>query len=150
MKFEFSFEVLLDHKRKLENEARRQFMEAQVKVDEATVKLNEFYDQVDRARGDSQKLQRTGGLLAPALVANSDFISGQKFRIEAQRMKIRDLKLVADELQEAMVECAKETKTLEKLRERSLDEYKKERRKREAKETDEIVVLRHKRPGAGT
>ncbi len=147
MSYTFSLEVLLEYKKRLENEARLLFVEAQTRVDAALAVLSESYDQVDRARQESSDLTRAGGALAPKLVANSDFISGQKFRIEAQRLTIRELKMTADELQEAMIEAAKETKTLEKLKERGFETYKKDRRKREMKETDELVTLRHKPNG---
>ena len=147
MSYTFSLEVLLDYKKRLENEARLLFVEAQTKVDAAIAVLGEYYDQVDRTREETLNLTRQGGALAPTLVSNSDFISGQKFRIEAQRLKIRELKMTADELQEALIEAAKETKTLEKLKERGLEAYKKDRRKREMKETDELVTLRHKPNG---
>jgi flagellar FliJ protein len=146
MKYEFSLEVVLDHRKRNENEARRKFYEAQSKVDAAVAQLNEFYDQVDHARSESMKLQVKGGTTAPSLVANENFVTGQKFRIEAQRMKIRDLKMEAESLQDALLEAAKETKTLEKLKERQVEEFKKKRRKHEAREMDEIVTLRHKNP----
>jgi flagellar FliJ protein len=144
MRYEFSLEVLLEHRRRTENEARRQYMEAQAKVDQAVAQLNEYYAQVDRTREDNLNLQRQGGAKSSSLVANENFITGQKVRIETQRMKIRELKMAAEELQLALVEAAKETKTLEKLKERQQEEYKKARRKRDMKETDELVVLRHK------
>lgn len=147
MSYIFSLEVLLDYKKRLENEARLLFVEAQSKVDAAIVVLGEYYDQVDRTREQNSILQAQGGALAPSLVANSDFITGQKFRIEAQRLKIRELKTTADELHEAMIEAAKETKTLEKLKERGFEQYKRDRRKREMKQQDELTTLRHKPNG---
>ena len=144
MKYEFSLEVVLEHRRRSENEARRVFLLAQAKVDEAVDQLNEFYDQVDRTRNDSLSLQKQGGTTAPSLVANENFVTGQKFRIEAQRVKIRDLKMEAERLQDVLLEAAKEVKTLEKLKERQIEEFKKKRRKHEAREMDEIVTLRHK------
>ncbi len=144
MSYEFSLQVVLEHRRRLEDEARRVFFEAQAKVDQAVGVLNEYYAQVDRTRDESLKLQKQGGAMAPTLVANENFVTGQKFRIEAQRMKIRDLKMEAEALQDALLEAAKEVKTLEKLKERQQEEYKKKMRKREANEIDEIVTLRHK------
>ncbi len=147
MKYKFSLEVLLDHRKNLENEARRQFMEAQSQVDDAIKELNGFYDQVDRTRAENGVIEKSGGRNSPKLMSNDEFIAGQKIRIEAQRKKIRELKMVADELMEAMIEAAKEAKTLLKLKERRTEEHKLAGRKRELKETDEIVILRHKREG---
>ncbi len=147
MKYKFSLEVLLDHRKKLENEARRNFMLAQSRVDEAIAELNGFYDQVDRTRTENGDIEKSGGRASPKLMANDDFIAGQKFRIEAQRLKIRELKVIADDLMEIMIEAAKEAKTLVKLKERRTDEHKLAERKHELKVTDEIVILRHKREG---
>lgn len=144
MSFEFKLDVLLDHKRKLQNEATRAWAAAQAKVDEATAELNGFYKQVDNTRLDNQVIEREGGAQAHRLVQNDQFILGQNIRIDRQRLKIRDLKAEAELLHERMVEAARETKTLEKLKEKQLADYKKRQRVREMKENDEIVVLRHK------
>ncbi len=145
MSFEFSLEVLLDHKRKLQDEARRVYVEAQAKVDQAVGELNGFYKQVDDTRLENQTLEKSGGALASRLVMNDAFVEGQKIRIEHQRLKIRDLKSAAELLQEQLVEAAKEVKALEKLKEKQKEEYKKKQRIREMKENDEIVTLRHGR-----
>ena len=116
MKYEFSLEVVLTHRRRTENEARRVFMEAQAKVDVAVAQLNEYYAQVDRTRESNLDLQKQGGAQSAALAQNESFITNQKYRIEAQRTKIRELKMAAEALQDALLEAAKETKTLEKLK----------------------------------
>jgi flagellar protein FliJ len=145
MKFEFSLESLLDHRRRVEDVAQKDWAEAQAKVDQAVAKLNEFYDQVDEARQRTASLENQGGAQAGALISNSEFIGGQKYRIEAQRHVIRGLKAEAERLQDILIEAAKETKTLEKLRERQLEEFKIKRRKLEAKELDELIVTRFKK-----
>lgn len=149
MSFKFSLEVLLDHKRKLQDEARRVFAEAQSKVDHAVAELNGFYKQVDDTRAENQALEKSGGTLASRLVMNDAFVEGQKIRIEHQRLKIRELKSTAEILQEQLIEAAKETKALEKLKEKQKEEFKKKQRIREMKENDEIVTLRHKRDAWG-
>lgn len=149
MSFVFSLEVLLDHKRKLQDEARRVWVEAQSKVDQATDELNGFYKQVDDTRLQNQELERTGGALAGRLVMNDSFVEGQKIRIEHQRLKIRELKSAAEILHEQLIEAAKETKALEKLKEKQKEDYKKKMRIREMKENDEIVTLRHGRNAWG-
>jgi flagellar FliJ protein len=145
MKFEFSLESLLEHRRRIEDVAQRDWAEAQAKVDEAVAKLNDYYDQVDQARHRSAALENEGGAQSGALISIDEFIGGQKYRIEAQRQAIRELKTEAERRQEILIEAAKETKTLEKLKERQLEEFKLKRRKLEAKENDELVVTRFKR-----
>lgn len=145
MKFEFPFEVLLDHKRKLEDAARREWVEAQRKVDEAAEKLKSFYDQIDESRKRAGSLEVQGGAQAPSLVAIDEFIKGQAYRIDNQRRIVRELMSIAEGLQEALLAAAQETKTLEKLKEKQFEQFKLKRKKMELKETDELVVSRHKR-----
>lgn len=145
MKFEFSLESLLEHRRRLEEVAQRDWAEAQAKVDRAVARLNEYYDQVDQARHRSASLETQGGAQAGALISIDEFIAGQRYRIETQRQTIRELKVEAERLQEILIEAAKETKTLEKLKERQFEEFKLKRRKAETKAIDELVVTRFKR-----
>jgi flagellar FliJ protein len=144
MKFEFSFDRLLQHKKRIEDEARRHFNEAQGKVDKAQEQLNTMYNQVDRTRLRTVELSERGGAAVPELSLLNEFIIGQRTRIENQRAMIRDLAAEAERLQDILVGTARERKTLEKLREKRLEDFKKARKKKEMKEVDELVVTRFK------
>ena len=145
MKFTFAFEKLLDHKRKLEDVARRDYFEARGKVEDGMRKLTELFKQIDDARKRASGLEIKGGTSAPALGQIDEFISGQKLRIERHRADLRVLMAESERLQEVLIEAAKEKKTLDKLKERRLEEYKIRRKKSEMKEADEFVVTRFKR-----
>ena len=145
MKFTFSFQKLLDHKRALEDVARRNWLEAKSSVDRADAELKAMYGQIDQARMRVGDLEREGGPRGPALAQIDEFINGQKIRIERHRLRMRELIAEAERLQEILIEAAKERKTLDKLRERRLEEYKVQRKKRELKQVDELVVTRFRR-----
>lgn len=144
MKFTFAFEKLLEHKRQLEQVARRNWLEAQAKVDESMRKLDEMYTQIDDGRKRISDLQIKGGAHLGSLVQISEFILGQKIRIERHRLDLRELLIEAERLQEIVVEAAREKKTLDKLKERRFEEYKRLRKKIELKQMDELVVTRFK------
>ena len=144
MKFEFSFETLLDHRRQIEDAARREWNEAQEKVDEAQRTLDEYYSQLDQARARVGTIEKSGGPQAGALVSIAEFISGQNIRIERHRLSMRELVMDAEIKREAMIEAAKETKTLQKLKEKKLEEFKQKKKKRELKEVDDLIVTRFK------
>lgn len=144
-KFKFAFEKLLDHKRTLEDIARREFFEAQRLVDEANRELERMYAQIDESRARALKLETEGGEKATSLVQIDEFINLQKIRIERHRMKMRELIAEAERRQDLLVEAAKERKTLEKLRERRLEEHAHQAKLAELKEVDELVVTRFKR-----
>lgn len=142
MKFEFSFEKLLDHKKTLEDVAKRNWAEKKALLDAELEKLDQMYQLIDDSRKRAMDLAITGGAQGPMLVGIDEFINGQKIRIERHRSQIRELMAEVERLHELLVEAAKERKTLEKLRERKLEEFRLLRRKKEAKEIDELVVTR--------
>lgn len=145
MKFKFVFAKLLEHRRKLEDIARKNYLEAQAKVDTSMRMLDGFYEQVEHARKQAGELSQTDGPHAASLGQIDQFINGQKIRIERQRAEVRELMGEAERMQELLIEAAKETKTLDKLRERRHEEYKVKRKKMELKEADELVVTRFRR-----
>jgi flagellar protein FliJ len=145
MKFDFPYEKLLDHRKTLEEIARKEFMIAKGKVDDAEAELRKMYDDVTASRQRAGDLAQEGGTQGASLVQVHDFIEGQKVRINRQREKIQQLMIEAEEKKEALVEAAKETKTLEKLKERRYKEFKLAAKKKELKEVDEMVTTRFKR-----
>ena len=148
MKFEFAYEKLLDHRKTLEEIARKEYMLARAAVDQAEMELRRMYDEIAHARRRASELEVEGGAQGPALSLIGEFVSGQKVRIEMQRKKLRQLLDEAERRQALLVEAAKEHKTLQKLKERRLKEFKQELKKREIKTVDEIVTTRFKRESA--
>ena len=144
MKFEFSFQKLLDHKASLEDIARRDWLQARSSVEAANRELEAMYGQIDAARVRASSLEITGGTQAASLSQIDHFISGQKILIERHRAHIRELVADEERKQVLVVEAARERKTLEKLKERRLEEYRLRRKKLELKQVDELVVTRFK------
>lgn len=145
IKFRFPLEKLAWHRKNLENLARREWIAAQREVDDALDELNALYRQVDESRERAAALSRQGGPHAVALAQIDSFIGGQKIRIERLRLKIRELQAEAERRHENLVEAAKERKTLEKLKEKRLEEFRTKMKKHELKVMDELVVTRFKR-----
>ena len=145
MKFEFSYEKLLDHRKTVEEVAHRDYLLAQTQVDAAEKVLRGMYDDIAKSRTRIGKLEVEGGKAGPALGLLHDFIDGQKIRIERQRAKIRELLAEAERKHEILVEAAREHKTLQKLKEKRKQEFRKAVKKRELKAVDEIVTTRFKR-----
>ncbi len=144
MKFKFAFRVLLEHRQKLEDAARREWAEAQAKVDAAKKQLDEYYSQIDEARARVNTLEREGGAHSGSLVSISEFISGQNVRIERHRFAMREIITDAEMKRDAMIEAAKERKTLEKLKEKQIEAFKLKAKKHELKEVDDLIITRFK------
>lgn len=145
MKFKFSYQQLLEYRKRLEDLAQRDYAVAQKDVDSAVVELERMYQQIDDSRQRARMLEVKGGKQAPSLALIDDFINKHKIRIEMQRKKIREFQYVAETKQQALVIAAKEYKILEKLKEKRLTEYKEILKKRELKNVDELVTTRFKR-----
>ncbi len=145
MKYKFAFEKLLVHRKITEDRARKEFLLAQAKVDGAEGELKKMYDDVTNAHDRVGRLQQTSGQNAASLMVADEFIVGQKIRIQHQREKIRQLLAVAEEKRAILIEAAREKKTLEKLKEKRFEEFKRTQKKREMREIDEIVTMRFKR-----
>lgn len=144
MKFNFRLQKVLEHRKRLEEAAQRDFMEAKSKTIEAMRILSEMYRAIDVAREDAQVMV-TSGSAPNALNTIDTFVIGQKIRIENHRKKIRELKADEERLQDALIEAAKERKTLEKLKENKRLEFVEELERRERLEYDDLAVMRHGR-----
>lgn len=142
MKFTFSFQKLLDHKYTLEDMARRDWAEAKAALDRAEGELKKMYRQIDDSRKRAFSLGVEGGQRGTELAQIDAFISGQNIRIERQRIAMRPLLAEVERTHAILVAAAQERKTLEKLKERKLEEYRQKRKKLELKRMDEIVVTR--------
>lgn len=141
MKFIFSLESVLKHRRRLEDQAKREYLEAKHAVDTLLGEINEMYLRIDQTR-EAIHQETLGHSTAPRLEFLSAFIEGQKVKIETARKKARELLAIAEEKQELLIHAQKEKKVLEKLKDRRWLEFKKDRRHREIKQLDEIVTMR--------
>ena len=145
MKFIFSYQQLLEYRKRLEEVAQRDYLQAKKNVQMAETALEAMYQQIDDSRQRARMLEIKGGKQAPSLALIDDFINNHKLRIETQRKTIRELKQVEETQQQALVIAAKEYKILEKLKEKQLIEFKEILKKRELKQVDELVTTRFKR-----
>ncbi len=145
MKYKFEFEKLLTFRKMTEDRSRKDFLLARAAVDEAESSLKKMYDDVTTTHQRIGKLQQTSGRNAPALTMADEFIVGQKVRIQRQREKIRELLAVAEEKRAILVEASREKKTIEKLKEKRSEEFRRVQKKREMREIDDLVTMRFKR-----
>lgn len=147
MAFHFHLEKVLEHRRRLEEQAKRDYMTALADTAKSMRDLEALYVAIDlaRARGFEMQLGDSDRRMAPTLQNIDVFIGGQKIRIDRQRGVIRELKAVEERMQEILIHASQEKKTLEKLRERHLEEYKAEMARREQAEIDDLTVMRYGR-----
>jgi flagellar protein FliJ len=143
--FKFEFERVLNHKRTVEDLARRDWAEAQARVDRGLQELEGMYALIDDTRVQVSEMTRSGAGNGPQLAQLDEFVNGQKVRIERFRQKLRELMSEAERLREILVAAARERKTFEKLKEKRFEEFKDARMAREVKQMDDLAVMRFKK-----
>jgi flagellar protein FliJ len=144
MKFRFRLQKVLEHRKRLEDEAKRKYFEAVARTQSEKDKLASMYKAIDDSRLRAHQMQATGGghEVILALQGTDLFIRGQNIRIENQRKVVRDCKQVEEAEQEHLIAAAKERQALEKLREKKLQEFKEGLDRKEAMEVDDLNIIR--------
>lgn len=146
MKFKFGLESLLKHKRRLEEQAQREYMEAQAQLQSGLEEIKGMYASVDETRRSIAKEYGSKAENKIQRVRQMDeFILGMDVRIHRARLKARDLMRVVEEKQQLLIEASKEKKIIEKLKEKRWMSYKDEARRLEIRELDDMVTMRFKR-----
>ena len=146
MKFHFSYQSLLGHRKLLEEIAQRDYVEAQTVLDQQKEIYKHLYTRLHEVEGESSDLRSQSGSIA-MLTELDEFMAGQKIKISRQREVVINHTQIVEGKQEILIAAAKETKILEKLREKQMATFKKAMQKKEMKRTDEIVVTRFRAGG---
>jgi flagellar export protein FliJ len=145
MKFRFPYKKLMEVRKREEEIAMRDFLEARSLLDQANATLRSMYDSIDEARSKAVSTAHQGGAISQQLEVIDQFIKGQKFRILKQREQVRSLLTLVEQKQEVLVKAAQEYKILEKLKEKLLLAHQQKVARIEVKEIDDLVVMRHQR-----
>lgn len=144
MKFRFRLQKVLEHRKRLEDEAKRKYFEAMARTQEAKDKLESMYKAIDDSRQRAHRMQSSGGghEMILSLQDIDLFIRGQNLRIEQQRKVVRECMQVEEVEQEHLIAAAKDRQALEKLREKKLQEFKEGLDRKEAMEVDDLNIIR--------
>ncbi len=141
-RFLFSMQNLLDMKEKLEDQAKNEYSQANMRLQEAQWELEQLRLRQTHAEGllrqemqeklDVRKIKRR----EDALEVIKMYVLQQKLTV-IQREK--EVEVARKKLSDAM----KERKIFEKLREKAFEKFKIEENKKEQKENDELVSYRY-------
>ncbi len=145
MKFKFSLQKVLDHRKIKENFAQKDYQDVLSELHVLQKCLQEMEEAVHGAHIRAGTLQSQGGTQGPALSQISEFQRNQKILIQIQKAKILNQEKIVEEKNVLLRQAAVETKIISKLKEKKLNEYRSERESEEQKEMDEQSILRFKR-----
>lgn len=146
MNFEFRFEFLLRHRKRLEEIARRDYAQARRELEDCLAGIDRMYLSIEETRVYIAEQQRLGTVEAVIQIRDCEaFIEGQKIRITKERERARGLMRVAEDKQELLIEAAKNHKMIGKLKERKRKQFRKDKKRIETKRIDDLVVIRSQR-----
>jgi flagellar FliJ protein len=148
MKFKFSLQKVLQHRKTLEDLAQREFQEAQAELNMQLQKLEDMRQAVAEARDQAFRRQSEGGKTSPALIQVDDFLKGQDIRMDRQKERIKECESLVEKLREILRQKAIDYKIIEELKEKQFKEYKIEQRRREQKIADDMNLMRFRREDA--
>lgn len=145
MKFTFKLEKLLNHKKVLEDIARRDFFEAQNKLDKEISKLEAHRNDLKEAYVSKFITHRKGGSVSSDLKSIEEYMEGKKILIQRQENIILGLRQIVEEKRKRLIEAAQQHKIYDKLKEKKRHDFTDAQRKKEIKTMDELVVTYAKR-----
>lgn len=137
-KFVYRMQSILELKGKMEEQARMEFADARMKLDEEEERLTLLQSRKAAYEEEGRSLQKDS-LKVREIIQNRDAIATMKGFIDAQQKAVEraghQLEAARVKLQTAM----QESKTQERLKEKAFAEFMKEENAKEAKEVDELV-----------
>jgi flagellar FliJ protein len=145
MKFKFAHQKVLEHRKRLENQAQADFFEARNFLLSLEEQLKQLFRSIQEARQRAYFLAVEGGSLSEELRQIHDFIKGTEFKIKRQHEIIRKALQVVEIRQEALRSAAVEYKIIDKLKANQLRDFKQAQRKLEIKRSDDLTMMRFKR-----
>ena len=143
MAFRFPLESILKHRKRQEELAQREFIEARTQLEECLSGIDRMYRKIDETRLLIAEAQTSRAPRAMDFVWTSELlIEAEKMRIHKERLLARDLIRVLEEKEERLLVCLHERKIMEKLKDRRLEEYKEWMARFEQKELDDLTNAR--------
>jgi flagellar FliJ protein len=139
MAFRFSMESVLKHRKRQEEFAHRDVVEAQIQLEECLHGIENMYRQIDETRLSISRSEQTGsGNDLQWVLSFETFIDAQKVRIQKERLRARELIRDLENKQEVLLERLHDRKIIEKLKERRQQEYLERLARLEQKELDDL------------
>jgi flagellar FliJ protein len=142
MKFKFRLEKVLGYYKTLENEAKKFLAEAQAELVELQNKLDSYYQSIVDSRISTHDSEVLGGAMSERLVQGHSFIKGTEVLIERQKVAIRKATEKVEMRLENLKQAAIQTRMIEKIKEKQMNEFKELSNKKDQKSIDEMVTMR--------
>lgn len=145
MKFKFSLEKVLNHRKIQMDLARKDYLEALSFLQDEETKLQQMISTKNQNLSERDKLIQGTQNWQEHVQQINIFLSGQDLRIEQQNERLKKIEKVVESRREILKDSLTEVKIIERLKEKKKSDFISEYQATEAKELDEISTLRFAR-----
>lgn len=141
-RFRFSMEGVLNIKKKLEEQAKNEYGQANARLFREQEKLNTFLMRREEAK-QKLKLILSETLSMTEIRKMEDAVQVLSFYIVQQQLEVKRCEKEVEIAREKLTEAMKERKIFDKLREKAYEEFLREENWKEQKEVDELMSFKH-------
>lgn len=145
-RFRYRMQNILDMKLKLEEQARNEYAQAQLRLNEEEAAKQKLLDRL-RAYENEARALRKSVLNVRDINENRNAQSAMKELVDKQEIEVKRARKELDSKRAALSEIMQERKMHEKLREKALEEYFEEEKANENKAIDELTSYSYGRKG---
>lgn len=137
--FKYRMQNILNIKNKLEEQAKNEFAQANLRVAAEEERLMELKEKKKLLENEVKKLLETVPLNVQEILLNKSGILKKEEEIQAQQRALTRAKELLEEKRQMLMEVRMERKTHEILKENAFAEFVKEERAAESKEIDQLT-----------
>ena len=141
-RFRFSMESVLNIKKKLEEQAKNEYGQANARLFREQEKLNTFLMRREEAK-QKLKLILCETLSMTEIRKMEDAVEVLSFYVVQQQLEVKRCEKEVEIASEKLTEAMKERKIFDKLKEKAYEEFLKEENWKEQKEVDELMSFKH-------
>ncbi len=141
-RFRFSMESVLNIKKKLEEQAKNEYGQANARLFREQEKLNTFLIRREEAK-QKLKLILSETLSMTEIRKMEDAVEVLSFYVVQQQLEVKRCEKEVEIAREKLTEAMKERKIFDKLKEKAYEEFLKEENWKEQKEVDELMSFKH-------
>ncbi len=137
-RFRYRMQSILDIKLKMETQAKQEFAEARIRLDEEEAKL----EALKKRKAEYEQLARNmlvGTLNCRDIAENKEALLRMDEYMDLQQLQIRKAEQKVEQAREKLAEVMKERKSHDTLKEKAFEQFLLDEKKQESKEVDELT-----------
>ncbi len=137
-RFRYRMQSILDIKLKMETQAKQEFAEARIRLDEEEAKMEALNERKAQYEQQARNML-VGTLNCRDMAENKEALLRMDEYMELQRLQIRKAERIVEQAREKLAEVMMERKSHDTLKEKAFEQFLQDEKKQESKEIDELT-----------